>query len=274
MKSRLIRKLTDPEEIGIRDELLAMPEGSMQLNYLSVLLNLVGFIIGFFLIENRFDDRIGCFLWYVVLPCLFNIISVTFYRTFFRRTQNRPPGYYETYNYIIPGAHINLFAYSYVIVIYRSIPQVWIIGFMPVLLACYYKGTRWFKVQAVLQGLFLGVMFMLRDVRLPYDFDEPSHLIKGIFFALTMLQFAHGLLGQDNLKKSIYAGIRTEEARMEVRRVFEANLSNDCQPYLDTIDRAALSILENDEDEGVHEYARKLVRAGEELKEAVGEVRE
>ena len=115
---------------------------------------------------------------------------------------------------------------------------------------------------------------MLRDIRMPYDFDEPSHIIKGIFFALTMLQFAHGLLGQDNLKRRIYAGISTEEARMEVRRVFEANLSNDCQPYLDTIDRAAHAILENDADAGVHEYARQLVRAGEELREAVGEVGE
>ena len=274
MKSGLIRKLTDPGEIGIKDELLAMPEGSLQMNYISVLINLIGFIIGFILIKNRFDDRIGCFLWYVVLPCLFNIISVTFYRIFFRRTKNRAPGFYETYNYIIPGAHINLFAYSYIVVIYRSIPQVWIIGFMPLLLACYYKGTGWFKVQAVLQGLFLGLMLVLRDVRMPYDFDEPSHLIKGIFFALTMLQFAHGLLGQDNLKRSIYAGISVKEAKMEVRRVFEDNLSNDCQPYLDTIERAAYAILENDEDEGVHEYAKKLVQAGEELKEAVGEVRE
>ena len=271
MKIRLIKKLTDPGEIGILDELLAMPERSMQLSYVPVLINLAGFIIGFFLLENRFDNRIGCFLWYVVLPCLFNILSVTIYRIFCKRTRNRDPEYYKTYRYIIPGAHICFFAYSYIVVIYRSIPQVWILAFMPILLSCYYKGTRWFRVQTLLQSLFLGLMFMTRDISMPFDIEAPSPLIKGMFFAMVMLQFSHALLGQDSLKRNVYAGISTREAGMEVRRVFETNLSNDCQPYLETVSMAAKSILESNEEEEVHEYARKLARAGEVLKEAIGE---
>ena len=273
MNHRLITRLTDPKEIGIRDELLAMPEGSMQMNYVSVLLNLVGYIIVFFMIKDRFDDRIGCFLWYVVLPCLFNIASVTFFRIFCKRTRDRDPEYYESYRYIIPGAHIYLFSYSYIVVIYRSIPQTWILGFMPVLLACYYKGTRWFKVQTLLQSLFLVLMFVTKDMRMPYDIDEPSRFIKGLFFAVVMIQFSHALFGQDSLKRSVYAWISTREARMEVRRVFETNLSNDCQPYLDTIAGAADSILNSDEGEGVREYAGKLAHAGEVLKETVSDGR-
>jgi hypothetical protein len=86
-----------------------------------------------------------------------------------------------------------------------------------------------------------------------------------------MIQFSHALLGQDNLKRSVYANISAEEARMEVRRVFENNLSDDCRPYLDVISSAAKSIEEADEEEKVHEYAKRLARAGEVLKEAVGE---
>lgn len=271
MKLRLIDRLTNPEEIGIHDELLEMPEGSFQSSYVSVLVNLAGFMIGYLLLKNRFEDRIGCFLWYVILPCAFNIISVSFYRMFFNRTEGKDRDYYTSYEYIISGAHINLFAYSYIVVIYRSIPQVWIIGFMPVLLACYFKGTRWFEVQSFLQCIFLGTMFLTRGVTLPYDIGEASPLIKAIFFGLVMIQFSHALLGQDNLKRSVYANISAEEARMEVRRVFENNLSDDCRPYLDTISSAARTISEADEEEQIHEYARKLARAGEVLKEAVGE---
>ena len=271
MKRGLISKLTDPQEVGIRDELLAMPEGTMQLSYAPILINLAGFMIGYYLFKDRFDNRIGCFLWYVVLPGLFNVLSVTFYRIFSRRTRNRNPEYYESYRYIIPGAHIYLFAYSYIVVIYRSIPQVWIISFIPVLLACYYRGTRWFKVQSLLQCMFLAFMFLTGDISLPYDIDEPSHFARGVFFAMVMLQFSHALFGQDFLKRRVYAGISKREAGMEARRVFEANLSNDCQPYLDTITAAASAILEADEEEAVHEYAGKLAHAAQVLKEAVGE---
>ena len=63
---RSIKKLIDPGEIGIQDELLSLPEGTLQSSYVSVLINLAGFLIGYLLLENRFDDRIGCFLWYVM----------------------------------------------------------------------------------------------------------------------------------------------------------------------------------------------------------------
>lgn len=271
MKLKFIKWLTDPKEIGIQDELLAMPERSMQSSYLSVLINLAGFIIGFLLLRNRFDDRIGCFLWYVVLPCLFNLLSVTFYRTYFRRTANRDRDYYGSYEYIIPGAHIYLFSYSYIVVIYRSVPQVFMIAFLPVLLACYFKGTRWLKVQSVLQCIFVGLMLYIRDIEMPYDTSYVSTPVKCIFFSMIMFQFSHALLGQDNLKRSVYANISAQEARMEVRRVYEANLSDDCQPYLDIIDRAAKSIIEGQEEDRVIEYAKKLVRAGEALKEVAND---
>ena len=269
MKSGFIERLTDPKEIGIQDELLAMPERSMQSNYLSVPINLAGFIIGYLLVMNRFDNRIGCFLWYVVLPCILNIISVTFFRDFLKRTSSRDQDYYRSYEYIIPGSLIHFFSYSYIVVIYRSIPQVWIISFMPVLLACYYKGTRWFWVQSFFQCIFLGVMLAARGLKMPYDVSDVSASIKCLFCAMAMLQFSHALLGQNNLKRSVYANINEKEARMEARKVYEANLSNDCQPYLDTIDHAAKSIIEGKEEDLVIEYAKKLAHAGEVLKEAV-----
>lgn len=271
MKSVFFGLFTNPAESGIQDELLAMPEETMQSSFRSVFYNLFGFIVGFLLIMNRFDNRIGCFLWYVVTPLIFNIISVLLYRFFFKVTRDREHDYYTSYKYIIPGACINLFAYSYVVVIYRSIPQVWFIGFMPILLACYYKDARWFKVQSLLQCLFLAVMFIIRDRDLPYGLWDIEPIRNLVFFAMVLIQFTRALFRQDMLKRNVYANISAEEARMEVRRVYEANLSNDCQMYLDTINRAANEILAENEEASVHEYAQKIIQAGEKLKEAISE---
>lgn len=270
MRIDFFERWTDPKTIGIHDELLAMPERSMQSRYTSVLYNLVGYIIGYLLLVNRFDNRIGCFLWYVILPVIFNILSVWMFRTYLRRTKDKDPEYYSSLEYIIPGACVEWFAYSYIVVIYRSVPQVWILAFLPVLLACYFKGTRWFKVQTVIQSIFIAVMLTIKEGVFPYEPAQVSPLIRGVFFAIAMFQFSHALIGQDNIKRGIYANISTEEARMEVRRVYESNLRDDCRPYLNKISSAAEGILNDNEDDNVREYALRLAHAGEVLKEAVG----
>ncbi|MCR4806277.1 MAG: hypothetical protein K5857_01240 [Lachnospiraceae bacterium] len=271
MRKKLIDRLTDPMVVGIQSELLALPEKSWQSNYLTIILNLIGYTICFLIIRDRFDDRIGCFMWYVLIPVMFNIISVGLFRAFTFFTAGKSDEFYGSYKYIIPGALIYTFTYSYIVVIYRAIPQAWILIFMPVILSCYFKGLRWFHVQTVLQGIFLVIMLATQSFENPFDIGEPSNILSGAFFAMIMLQFSHAIYGEDTLKRNIYANMSAEEARMEVQKVFEENLSDDCQPYIRTIDFAAGAILKSEENERVHEYAQKLIKAGEALREAISE---
>ncbi len=271
MKSGLLGWLKESGDRGIQDELLAMPDGTMQSSFISVIINFLGFIIGFLLLMNRFDNRIGCFLWYVLLPVVFNIISVLLYKLFISLTSGKEHDFYTSYRYIIPGAFINLFSYCYIVVIYRSIPQVWLIGFMPVMFACYFKDSKWFKVQSILQCLFLALMFAIRGLEMPYSLWDVSKGMQWVFFAMVLIQFSRALFWQDRLKRDVLANISAQEAGMEVRRVFEANLSNDCQSYLDTIDNAAMELSEENGEGPVYDYAQKIIHASGRLKEALSE---
>ena len=271
MDTNFWEKHLEPSRAEMSAELQSVPIKTIKNRYIVFAANVIGYFEAYFIIRSYSSLDVYGLIWYLIMPVIMDIAGIVLFNLWSRKSQDREESYYSSMNYIVKGVFIYTFMYCNCVLIYHDITEVLIFLLIPSVIACFYKDMRWFLTQTAVQ-VFLFILFLLmRAFDFPLHMDRVPPILRILFFMLGIYEFAHALLGQDRLRLKMIRMSRELKAREELQQSLTKKLDHECSPHIDTIERAASDILDNEGSSEIIKYADHILEANRQLKEAISD---